>query len=40
MGCRSIDVTADYRAIYKEVREGKEFNAYFVALGTHEELYG
>ena len=39
-GFRSIDVTNDYRAIYKEVHEGEEINAYFVALGTHEELYG
>jgi addiction module RelE/StbE family toxin len=39
-GYRSIDITADYRAIYREVREGKELNAYFVALGTHTELYG
>jgi addiction module RelE/StbE family toxin len=38
-GYRSIDVTADYRAIYKEVREGKELTAYFIALGTHDELY-
>jgi addiction module RelE/StbE family toxin len=39
-GYRSIDITADYRAIYKEVREGKELNAYFIALGNHQELYG
>ena len=37
---RSIDITNDYRAIYKEVREGEELNAYFVDLGTHDELYG
>src|SRR3954453_5322788 len=37
---RSIDITNDYRAIYKEVREGEELNAYFVGLGTHDELYG
>lgn len=36
---RSIDITADYRAIYKEVKIGDEIVAYFVALGTHEELY-
>jgi addiction module RelE/StbE family toxin len=39
LGYRSIDITSDYRAIYKEVREGEELNAYFVALGTHKELY-
>ena len=39
-GYRSIDITGDYRAIYKEVHEGGEINAYFVALGTHDELYG
>jgi addiction module RelE/StbE family toxin len=39
-GYRSIDITADYRAIYREVRERKELNAYFIALGTHQELYG
>ncbi len=38
-GLRSINITADYRAIYKEVHEGKEINAYFVAIGTHKELY-
>lgn len=38
-GLRSINITADYRAIYKEVHEGKEINVYFVALGTHKELY-
>lgn len=38
-GYRSIDIMNDYRAIYKEVKEGKEINAYFVAIGTHKELY-
>ena len=38
-GYRSIDITADYRAIYKEVQMAGETVAYFVALGTHEELY-
>lgn len=38
-GYMSIDITNDYRAVYKEVKEGEEINAYFVALGTHEELY-
>jgi len=39
-GYRSIDITADYRAIYKEIHEGDETFAYFTQLGTHEELYG
>jgi len=38
-GYRSIDITADYRAIYKERHEGEELIAYFIQLGTHEELY-
>lgn len=36
---RSIDITADFRAHYKEIEEGNEKAAYFVSLGTHEELY-
>ena len=38
-GYRSIDITADYRAIYEEVKIGKDTVAYFVDLGTHPELY-
>lgn len=38
-GFRSIDITADYRAIYKEIREGKKVIAYFVTIGIHKELY-
>lgn len=38
-GFRSIDVTADLRAIYYEDKEGDKSVAYFVALGTHKELY-
>ncbi len=38
-GLRSIDITADWRAIYKEKSEKEEAVAYFVILGTHEELY-
>ncbi|MDZ4787162.1 MAG: type II toxin-antitoxin system YafQ family toxin [bacterium] len=38
-GFRSIDVTADLRAIYQEDREQDEPVAYFVAFGTHEEIY-
>lgn len=39
-GYRSIDITADWRAIYKEIRERDENIAYFVLLGTHDQLYG
>lgn len=38
-GYRSIDITADWRAIYKEIQMSGETVAYFVALGTHDELY-
>ncbi len=38
-GFRSIDVTADLRAIYQEDKEGETTTAYFVAFGTHKELY-
>ena len=39
-GYRSIDITADYRAIYKEIIEEASVIAYFVAIGAHKELYG
>lgn len=39
-GYRSIDITSDWRAIYTEKREGDEVIAYFIAIGTHKELYG
>jgi addiction module RelE/StbE family toxin len=39
-GLRSIDITADFRAIYEEKYEGGEEVAYFVLIGTHRELYG
>lgn len=38
-GFRSIDITADYRAVYEEVESGDEIIAYFVTIGTHKELY-
>ena len=38
-GYRSIDITSDLRAIYQEIQIGGETVAYFVALGTHNELY-
>lgn len=39
-GYKSINITADWRALYKEKREGKDIIAYFSLLGTHKELYG
>lgn len=38
-GCRSIDITGDYRAIYEELREGDDIIAHFIIIGTHQELY-
>jgi addiction module RelE/StbE family toxin len=38
-GFKSIDITADWRAIYQEGGVGEESLAYFVALGTHSQLY-
>ena len=38
-GYRSIDITADWRAIYTEKEENKEIIAYFTYIGTHKELY-
>lgn len=35
-GLRSINVTGDYRALYRPIEE----IAHFVRLGTHSELYG
>lgn len=40
LGYRSIDISTDYRALYKERQAGEETVAYFVILGTHDELYG
>lgn len=39
-GHRSINITSDWRSLYKEKREGKDTIAYFSLLGTHKELYG
>lgn len=38
-GYRSIDLTNDWRAIYTEKLEGEKTVAYFVAIGTHKDLY-
>ncbi len=39
-GFRSIDITADYRALYEEKQEEQDTVAYFIAIGNHQELYG
>ena len=41
LGDRSIDITSDWRAIYKELPEVEktESIAYFTTLGTHNQLY-
>lgn len=38
MGCRSINITGDYRVIFEEYDNGK--TAYFITIGTHSQLYG
>jgi len=39
VGYRSIDITSHWRAIYTEKKEGDTTIAYFVAVGTHSQLY-
>ena len=39
-GYRSIDVTEDWRAVFKETKSGARTVITFHLLGTHEELYG
>ncbi|OGH10454.1 MAG: hypothetical protein A2857_00060 [Candidatus Levybacteria bacterium RIFCSPHIGHO2_01_FULL_36_15] len=39
-GYRSINVTADWRALYEEINEREEITAYFTFIGTHKDLYG
>lgn len=38
-GHRSIEINADYRAIYEEKSAAEAEVAYFVTLGTHDQLY-
>lgn len=38
-GYRNINITSDWRAIYREAQIGEDVVAYFVALGIHNELY-
>ena len=39
LGKRSIDITADWRAIYEEIYEGDDVVLYFIAIGIHRQLY-
>ena len=39
-GMRSIDITADWRAIYEEITDNpQEPIVYFITVGTHKALY-
>lgn len=38
-GFRSIDISSDFRALYREVLEGEELVAFFIVIGTHKQLY-
>lgn len=38
LGCSSINVTGDWRALFNEFEGGKLI--YFYAIGTHCQLYG
>lgn len=40
VGYRSIDITEDWRAIFKEKRIEKQRIITFHMIGTHENLYG
>ena len=39
-GYESIDVTSDYRAVFKEMKTERKVVIKFYIIGTHEELYG
>lgn len=39
-GYRSVNITDDYRAIYKERLDGSQKIITFLLLGTHDQLYG
>lgn len=39
-GYKSIDITDDYRAIYRKTLDGKQEITTFHLIGTHKELYG
>ena len=39
-GYKSINITEDWRALFKEAQTGKQKIITFHKIGTHEELYG
>jgi len=39
-GLQSIDVTEDYRALFRETYKGDQAVIVFHLIGTHKELYG
>jgi len=39
-GFESIDITDDYRAIFKQTKVGNTVTIKFYNIGTHYELYG
>ncbi len=38
-GCRSINITGNYRAVYKTINQKDDVVYLFVQIGTHPELY-
>ncbi|MDQ7009278.1 MAG: hypothetical protein Q9M94_03225 [Candidatus Gracilibacteria bacterium] len=39
LGLRSIDITGDFRAIFREFPNGKYEFVDFIDIGTHAQLY-
>lgn len=39
-GCRSIDITGDWRAVYEELGSNEVELVEFIEIGTHSQLYG
>ncbi|MDO8626502.1 MAG: type II toxin-antitoxin system mRNA interferase toxin, RelE/StbE family [Candidatus Magasanikbacteria bacterium] len=39
-GCKSIDITGDWRAVYEKLENGLIEWVEFVEIGTHSQLYG
>ena len=39
LGCRSIDITGDWRAVYEELKNGQPMCVEFVEICTHSQLY-
>ena len=40
VGFKSIDITSNYRAVFKEVIQEDDAYIYFTSFGTHTQLYG